>query len=561
MALTLKNYAATVSPDLLLQAKKNKVRECDETEKGHFVAYVDDGNESFDVSVTIGADGEIIKHTCECNNSLGFCRHKAALIVHIANGKKTKEGVKIKKKESKAEAMLEDIDANRLKEWVRGLIGKNKDIELSFIHYFSVKNQLTPAEVTKIVNDAVKAVISNKKTIDLTQLKKLVDLWSEMLAPVLEHYRANVTDERSFLNFHEMLETCIVFQAKIESGSNKIPKFIEETLQKSVEPIGDLQVQEACDKAVSFFINQVPEGVNRVRMHYLVHLKNIISISSEERKIKIIDWLAKQFEKSKPDTLIEGDRYSKFIFEIIVEHDQFPKYSSLFKPVTFDNEYNQKLIRLLIDNFNLDLAKKYCGEQIRSNYREEYNIPYLNFLKEILLIQKDEDGLAKVLTALFPYTFNFDDYLFISKGLPEEERKKWRTKMLTRSRSVSSPYKKAGIAFFFKLADTEKSYRKMIDYIDSDTPYSIIIQYFDSMALTDKVSLLNTMLRRTDDYGWSLSSEKKEKDAVYFPELFKLFDKHYGADYLKMVIGNAEQKDRYFRPNNFIVYMKQQLSI
>src|SRR5271156_4676146 len=104
MVLTLKNYAAALPADLLLQAKKNKVRECDETEKGHFVAYVDDGNESFDVSLTIKAGNEITHHTCECNSGV-FCRHKAALIAHIANGKKVKEIVTVKKKDSKADTL------------------------------------------------------------------------------------------------------------------------------------------------------------------------------------------------------------------------------------------------------------------------------------------------------------------------------------------------------------------------------------------------------------------------------------------------------------------------
>jgi len=561
MALTFKNYADTLSPELILQAKKNKVRECDETEKGHFVAYVDEGNESFDVSLTVRAGNEITQHTCECTGTGSFCRHKAALMMHIANGKKIKDIVKVRKKESKADTLLESIDPNALKEWVRGLIAKNKDIELSFIHYFSVKELPTPEEVTQIINDAVKAVAGNKKAIDLTQLKKLVELWSEMLAPVMEHYRANVTDEKSFLNFHVMIETCLAFQFKVDSGSNKIFKFIEETLQKSVEPVGNLQVEETWDAAVGYFINHVPEGINNIRMHYLHHLKNIISISSEERKIKIIDRLGKQFEKSRPDTLLNGTSYTKFIFEIINGHNLFAEYSRLFKPMRYDNDYNQKLIRLLIANNNLQEAKKYCAEQIQGNSREEYNVPYLKLLREILLIQNDEGALTEVLTALFPFTFDFDDYHFIAKRLPEEERKKWRTKILARSRSVSSPYKKQATEFFFKLADAEKSYRKMIDYVDSDTPYSILLQYFDNMALTDKNRLLHALLRKTDDYGWTMKRENEAKDAACFPELFKLLQKHYTSDYLKMAIKNPEKDHWYYRPNGLIVYVKQQLSL
>jgi hypothetical protein len=53
MTLTLKNHLATLPADLLQQAKKNTVCECDETEKGHFVAYADDGSDNFDVKKRI----------------------------------------------------------------------------------------------------------------------------------------------------------------------------------------------------------------------------------------------------------------------------------------------------------------------------------------------------------------------------------------------------------------------------------------------------------------------------------------------------------------------------
>jgi len=50
MELTLKNYRMALPKALLKQAEKNTVRECDETTPGNYVAYVDEGNDSFDVS-------------------------------------------------------------------------------------------------------------------------------------------------------------------------------------------------------------------------------------------------------------------------------------------------------------------------------------------------------------------------------------------------------------------------------------------------------------------------------------------------------------------------------
>jgi hypothetical protein len=558
MELTLKNYATILSKDLILLSKKNKIRECDETEKGHFIAYVDDGSESFDVSLTVKAGNKITLHTCDCNSNVSFCKHKTALLIHLATGEKTKNIVKVRKKESKSGALLETVAPDELKTWVKGIIEKNKDIELSFIHHFSIKEQLTPVEVTKITNDAIKAVVGNKRAIDQTQIKKLVELWSEMHAPVITHYHENVTDEKSFLNFHTVLETCLMFQVKAETGSNRIPKFVDGVLQKSQEPVINLYNEEAWDKAVSYFIDHVPEGINRVRLHYLFHLKNMITISTEGHKIKIIDLLANQFGKSNPETLINGTAYCKFIFEIIEEHELFSKYYHLFKPIRFDNEYNQKLISLLIENNHLATAKKYCDEQIHNNFREEYNIPYLKYLKEIFVIQKDGENLAKVLTALFPYTFEFDDYLLIIKTLSEEERKKWRTKILSRARNASCSHNTPAMEFCFKLMNYEKGYKKMMEYIDSYTPYTLILKYFEPMVQADKTRLLEAIVRKSDDYGFGLYNNS-QNDAACFPELFTLAVKYYSADYLKAVISNNEKNRYYYRSNRFLVYIKERL--
>ncbi|MFI5137602.1 MAG: SWIM zinc finger domain-containing protein [Sphingobacteriales bacterium] len=557
MELTLKNYAIRLSKDIILLAKKNKVRECDETEKGHFVAYVDEGGESFDVSLTVKTGNKIALHTCDCDSNVSFCRHKAALLIHLATGEKTKDTVKIKKKRSKAEALLEATGPDELKAWVNELIGKNKDIELSFVHHFSVKEQLTPPEVTKITQDAIKAVAGNKKTIDLTQLKKLVELWSQMHAPVITHYQENPKDEKSFLNFHTMLESCLAFQVKADTSSNRIPKFVDGILQKSQEPVRNLQNEDSWDKAISHFISVVPDGVNKVRLHYLIHLKNIIDISDEDRKIKIVDLLAMQFGKSNPDEMFNGPLYCKFIFEITEGHGLFPKHYRLFKPLRFDNEYNQKLIGLLIENNHLAIAKKYCNEQIQSNFREEYNVPYLKSLKEIFVIEKDNENLAKILSVLFPYTFEFDDYLFIINTLPEEERKKWRTKILARARNASRNRNNPATEFCFKLMNYEKGYKKMIEYIESYTPFSLILQYFEPMVLAEKNKLLEAIVRKSDDYVYT----NVQNDAACFPELFAIAVKHYSAGYLKTVISNAERHSRYYySPNRFLVYMKGRLN-
>lgn len=133
--------------------------------------------------------------------------------------------------------------------------------------------------------------------------------------------------------------------------------------------------------------------------------------------------------------------------------------------------------------------------------------------------------------------------------------------MLTKSRHMSAPYRKSAEIFAFKLADYEKNYRKMIEYIDSTTPYDIILQYFERMVLADKNKLLETIFSKTDDYGWNVGSEKEKEDVACFPELLKLFEKHYTPEFLKLAIRNSEVDRRYYRPGGFVAYVTQQRSI
>ncbi len=196
------------------------------------------------------------------------------------------------------------------------------------------------------------------------------------------------------------------------------------------------------------------------------------------------------------------------------------------------------------------------GEQIKSNYRDEYNVPYLKSLKEIYVIEKDDENLAKVLSVLFPYTFEFDDYLFIINTLSEEERKKWRTKILARARNASGNSNSQAIEFCFKLMNYEKGYTKMIGYIDAHTPFALILQYFEPMALAEKDKLLEAIVRKSDDYVYT----NAQNASACFPELFTIAVKHYSAGYLKSVISNAEKNSRYYSPNRFLVYMKGRLN-
>ncbi|MES2704399.1 MAG: hypothetical protein V4649_17295 [Bacteroidota bacterium] len=560
MPLTLKNYTSELPKELVALAKKCKVRECDETAKGQFVSYVDEGKDSFDVAVNITGASAVTSHTCDCKSGDAFCRHKAALLIHITTGKDTVAVVKKRKKATPAETLLEQVEHADLREWVRTLINKNKDIELAFVHHFSVKTMhYTPADVELLIKNAIKAVAGTKKNIDNTLLKKLVELWASVLTPVLDEYLAGVANKTTFDNLHTIQEHCRKFQSNITTGSNKIIKFADELLQQTATVINNLQNDETWHKAVDFFIDAVPAADNIIRLHYLQHIKNIIDSCSIEKKTAVVSKLADQFAvtASKDDHYTEP--YQKFIYELVAGCDLFGKYYVLFYPIRYDNNYNEKLIGMMISHSKLDIAEKFCRSQIAVNYKIEYNIPYLQLLKEIYTLQNNNKRLAEILTTLFPETFQFDDYLFITNSMSEDEKKKWRTKMLTRARHIVTHDAKAR-DFCYRLMDHEKNYRKMIDYIETSTPYRTILAYFEPMALTGKKLLLEAVIRKRDDYYFGTMSKSTEQDIACFPELYELTKKHYSETYLRMLVDKDKSQPAYYRTNRFLKYMEEQLS-
>ena len=371
--------------------------------------------------------------------------------MHVAKGKKAGYSVKAKNK-SKAEALLEQADPEALKEWVKELLTNNKDLELSFTHYFTPQQvEYTPEEVRSISIEAINAVTKSRKSLDLTELKKILQLWAGIHTPIVKSYLGNVSSENSFLNFHAIIECCMEFNQGITVNSKKVLKHAESLLAQAVPVIVDLQDEAAWKTATGLYVSHIFEGKYVIRLHYLQHLKNILAVSASERKCRLIEQLIAQYTQFFTESHKRSE-YTKSLFAIVEENNLLPQYFILFKPIHYANEYNLKLIRLLIDNGYLEQAQTFSEDQITINAREDFDLPYLELLKEIYLLTKNDEGLAKVLERLFPYTYNLDDYLYIISNISNEEEKiKWRKNTLSRAKNASNRYNSAASKFVFDL--------------------------------------------------------------------------------------------------------------
>ncbi len=538
------------------------MRECDETEKGVYVAYIDKGNETFDVSLSVNATSGVTDAGCDCNDNSDFCVHKLALLLHLAKQKNV-NGTKITgtgKKKDEAEALLEEISHEEVKAWLTKILAKNADIKFSFVNHFkSIQQKCSPEECITLTRNVWKAVVKNKKTIDQTQLKKVIELWNETHQNIIKQYLYNVCDPNAFLCVHNTIQTCEYYYHTAQINSIRIPRYIERLLHQTLQTITELHTEESWTTAVSYIVMQVSDGQKRVRMYYLKHLADMCEVIGEDRRNKLIQQLMHQYEEVYHDGLFDGKQYTMLLFDAVKKYNLFADYGKYFKPLYFENDFNYKLIEALIERGDYLLAEVYCKEQINGNYKDEYNIPYWLLLKNIYKTGNEEAKLVNVLRFLLPFTFEFEDYEFIrDRIINEEEKKKWRTQILSRAKTAYQNRGQSG-RFYIQVLHSEGRVNKMIEeVIDSLFSYEQIAEYFDIMVTTEKRSLLASLITKRAEqisfYNQQENPQSNEAIALIAEKLVQNFD----IDYLKLAITESETR-RWYQPNKLIQFIKQKL--
>ena len=296
----------------------------------------------------------------------------------------------------------------------------------------------------------------------------------------------------------------------------------------------------------------------RSNAQYLSHLKNIANIATEERKIKLVQSIRNQYAQIKADAIYDGSSYTKFLFDLM-EECKFPigEYA-IFAPIRFDNDFNEKLINQLIENEKYAQAEAFCNNQIRGNFREEFNIPYFILLKKIHTLTGNEKKLIGIKILLLPFTYSFEDFIYIYNCMSDgDDKKNWRTKILAKIKNAVTMGDKDAQKFFFELHDHEKNYSKMIGLIGSYTRYSLIHKYFEPMAAANKSLLLKALITKNDSSSWGRSYGDKEE--TWYPEIHAGLLRHFTTEYLLAALADEEKKRVYYRLNSLCQYIQSNL--
>lgn len=561
--LSLSAFSESLSAAVRKKAERLNVRECDEHPKGSFVAYVDEGDQSFDATVSLGKNKLIIAHACDCGKGNMLCIHRIALLLHLSNGGSKKSSPKIPKSKKKLphEVVLEKVDAEELKAWVASLFVKNKDLELAFMNHFN------PEVKTYTIEDAIlltvqarKAVIKNRRKAEVSEVKKIVGLWKELHQPIVDAYRADLVDQKMFDVFNALLQSIADQHNSIETGSKAIVKYLNDLLRQTVEPVRNLVLDDGWEKAVGLFVKKIGGESIQLSLAYVGFLVELAGVCSPERELAIVEQLLARFKKlGRLDHFVPIQEI-KQLLDIAVKVKLFEKYADLFIPLLYQNEFNLMLIDTLITCKMFDRAERIALEQIKRNVRSEFDYAYYKKLKEIYVLSGDLQRLPRVIEFTFPIDYDYEDFLFMQSQIePKEKQKQWTDKIFTKAKMSAINRNGYAEIFCFTFLYFENELKKMVQLISDTWDYETVVYYFDEMHKADPVNLLKNIITRSSNKpSWFIEHKELEERKWYQPLAEKILSLYTVEDIKKSIAAKHDTK-YYNSKGSFTIYLENKI--
>jgi len=559
--ITSRNFKTKLDTELIKKSQRCTVRECDEVKAGDFEAYVDELDKSYDVSLQL-EKGAVINSTCECKSNLSFCQHKIALLAFIAKGMKPAAKVTVSKKIDPVNHAIEQADPEKIKEWVLKTLKKNKDLSIAFMNEFSNKSEnYTPAEIIALTHDAVKAVIGKRRKAEVVEVKKIIDLWTELHKPILVRYFAEPANENYFIQIHAVIDTVVEYKYRILTNSKRFESYFKQVLTQTEEVISNIRDDETWNKCLTYFSKEFfLDGYGGIRREYTNIFVHIFNTTSAQRRSKIAGIIEKIYQSRKDERVEDSKELLQLLLHMVVVNKNFPEYKDTFRPIRHAIVYNIMLIDALIELGELNTAETYCTQQMGENTNSNYDLDYIARLKQIYTQTKDDKKLVGVLSRELLYRPNFDNYTFVVANIqPDVQFKKWRNQVLANARQLAGFHKNAA-DFSLALRNLEGDFKGLLAYLDETADYDSIVVYTKPLILYSSEAFMKRLITKIDsDRDNRLNMDNPAKLEEILERIYQIAASKYGVENLMLLVKEREKVYRTWA-NLFVKYVGKKSS-
>jgi hypothetical protein len=394
--------------------------------------------------------------------------------------------------------------------------------------------------------------VKNKRKIDLSELKKVVALWQQVHQPVMNQVLTALHDSEHFTNFRTLVDSCLDYHRNLRLNSKKISSYVQQLVKSASGSLLTLEDEGLWNRVVNLFLENAYLRLGEAGIYFMNQLIERIPEMPDPRQSAAIRLTMDSFKRNrKKNGAVTA--LTLLHFKMTCDLGYFEEYNSDFEPVSWQNDYNLDLIRRLIALGMTERAERYCIQQIRGNYRDEYNVPYQILLRNMYRQEGKTSKYLEVASQLLSHFFIYEDFVAISNSFSNENEKlKWRKKVRDHAVNLSNRGNGNANAFLFTDAEAEGKFSQMSRYIKNCTPLETILHYFEKMADPNSDELLMAVFERTEyesDFFEDELIHEEERDL--FPQLIEAMRTHYPK---KKVLSAARRYEthRFYGQNDFI---------
>jgi hypothetical protein len=557
-SFNIRDHQKFIPTNILSKAKKLIVRECDEEEKGKFVAYVDDKDESRDVAIRVDARGMITEMQCDCTAGGKLCIHLAALIRHISDQKKEKRSRIQKSAKNPFETVLEEADEKAIREWLAEMLSKHQDLQLNFLSRFSKTiKTYTPEEVASLSLQGRKAIIKSRKKADASEIKRIVGLWEQLLSPVIDSYLSDPASRNGFEAFRAVIFTTSHHMWELRITGSRMEKFIGFAMDKLNGKLPALQDEDVWHQSTEYLLDWVSTEPTVLGQYILEKICQLSVNAPFERRVGFARRLLDKYSANKD--FRDGSQYKSrtLLIKMADECGIFGDYVFLFPPITWENEYNTAIVRSLIGLEMYERAEKICLEQIQKNTEIKYDRPYQQLLKEIYKGKGDLERYYMIVQDLLPITFDINEYeelmaYYARKGIDSPISQQ----MLDISREEVLTGNMAAAPILYRILEQERNYEVMIEYF-SILPccYPEWVDGFPEMFARNPKGVLMGLVNKNDATFRYLGKSQQDRQDKAIIQLFELVSEAYEPDVIHRAIETKRKGNYYQYGSRFMHYV------
>jgi hypothetical protein len=469
------------------------VREWDETEKGKFIAYVDEKNKSYDVSITLDSEQKLLDYSCDCGNEK-ICNHVQALLQHVTTIHLKKSQLPALKSKG-LKSIVEQADPDKIKVWLWQLMSTNEEIKLLFESEFEEPTDYDPAIIKNLTLRTRKAILGKERFPANKLLARFAKALVTIQTPIVKFYLKAPFEKGHYETIKAIVEYLDELAEDMETG--KLLESYIDLLLPIVEPLKQINDDELFELALGYFLANLqinkPSGVCVMNIISL-----LVKTVSYNRAHYLITELSMVFHKcnghSNDFAIRSAERYKS----CIVFHNLLGGFGQSLPANLVDSDTNQEIIQQLIASGNLEAASDRCWIIYNNTGPEYEKIALLQQLKSISITRGDKQEIARVLVELVPATYEYSDFVLLRDNIAPEKAARLRQLMvdIAGAELYKSPTK---FRFAFQLFEAEKNYEKLLRFLHRTTSYEVIGSAFESLIKFDKHLLLQQMFRIRDE--------------------------------------------------------------